>query len=210
MSINWEYITERVRRYNEKPSDDLLYRIGTHADVLTVEDCRVVESQGYLNPEQRYHVLNWILCNGLGIEQDLALLILGREQLTHWLEISHQAYPNFEFYLCFEYQDIKNTGWESGINYTMFWFPKPGAPVPATDNDFSWKSFWDCGQLFWGDFPGGFTNEFDFTLNCYPDQHHFTCADWVCEEGDHYTTLDDRDADLMSVAQVLQHFAVPA
>jgi hypothetical protein len=112
--------------------------------------------------------------------------------------------------LVFEYQDGKKTGWESGINRAMFWAPLPGSPMPATDNDFPWKSSWDSGELFWNDFPGGFTNEFDFTLDCYPDQASFTEPGWVCEEGDRYTTLDERDADLMSVAQVLQHFAVPA
>jgi hypothetical protein len=33
-SLNWDYLLERVRRYNEKPSDDLLYRIGTHVNIL--------------------------------------------------------------------------------------------------------------------------------------------------------------------------------
>ncbi len=39
-SINWEYLIERVRRYNEAPSDDLLYRIGTHVNILTPDDQR--------------------------------------------------------------------------------------------------------------------------------------------------------------------------
>ncbi len=108
-AINWqalgsspEYVIERVRRYNEAPTDDLLYRIGSYANVLSVEDCRAIEQQGF-TPEQRYNVLNWIAKTGLVIEGDLALLIFGREQLTQWLQISRQAYPNFEFYLCFEY-----------------------------------------------------------------------------------------------------------
>jgi hypothetical protein len=61
-NISWDYLLERVRRYNENPSDDLLYRIGTHVDVLTLEDQDLIEQQqgGYLNPQQRYRVLNWL------------------------------------------------------------------------------------------------------------------------------------------------------
>lgn len=197
----YDYINERLRRYNAQPSDDLLYRIGTHVDVLTSED-------GQLTPKDRFEVLNWLECKGFQIDHDLALLIFGREQLTKWLETSRQAYPNFEFYLVFEYQEREKTGWESGVNYTMHWTPRPGAPVPETDNDFPWKSFWDCGDLFWGEFPGGYKNEFDFNLHVYPDEISFTKLGWVCEEGDWYTTLDEQDASLMSVAQVLEQFGV--
>ncbi|HEY9676070.1 MAG TPA: hypothetical protein V6D11_31795 [Waterburya sp.] len=213
MSINWEYLTERIRRYNSNPSDDLLYRIGTHVDVLTIDDCRLIEhKEGCLTPEQRYRVLDWIVScqNDVDIDKDLALLIFGKEQLTQWLQTSRRAYPNFEFYLCFEYQDIKNTGWESGINFTMHWHPQPGAPMPETETDFPWRSFWDSGEMFWGNYPGGTTNHFDFNLYCYPNETSFTKPGWICEEGDRYTMVDERDADLMSVAQVLQHFAVPA
>ena len=42
-SLNWDYLLERVRRYNEKPSDDLLYRIGTHVNILTLEDQDLIE-----------------------------------------------------------------------------------------------------------------------------------------------------------------------
>jgi hypothetical protein len=65
--IDWEYVTERVRRYNEKPSDDLLYRIGTHVNSLAPEDLDLIHRQqgGYLNPEQRFLVLNWIVKAGL-------------------------------------------------------------------------------------------------------------------------------------------------
>lgn len=59
MSINREYLEERVRRYNEQPSDDLLYRIGSHINLLTVDDCRLIEGQGgCLSPKQRYRVLD--------------------------------------------------------------------------------------------------------------------------------------------------------
>lgn len=197
--MDWDYINERLRRYNAQPSDDLLYRIGTHVNVLSSGD-------GTLISEERYKVLNWLECHDCSIDHDLALLIFGKEQLVKWLEISRQAYPNFEFYLVFEYQPREKTGWQSGINYTMHWTPRPGAPVPETDNDFPWKTFWDCGDMFWGNFPDGCKNEFDFTLHCYPNQETFTNADWVCEEDDWYTTLTEKDADLMPVGQVLYHF----
>lgn len=211
--MDWEYLTERIRRYNLNPSDDLLYRIGTHVDVLTVDDCRLIENKsGRLNPEQRYRVLNWITScqNDVEIDKDKALLIFGREQLTQWLEISRQAYPDFEFYLCFEYQDSKKTGWESGINYTCFWMPKPGAPMPDTEMDFPWKFYWDSGNMFWSNFPNDTTNDFEFTLSVYPNQQSFTDSNWILEEGDWQCSKSDEEADLMSVAQVLQHFAVSA
>ena len=215
-AINWqalgsspEYVIERVRRYNEAPTDDLLYRIGSYANALNVEDCRAIEQQGF-TPEQRYNVLNWITKTGLVIEGDLALLIFGREQLTQWLQISRQAYPNFEFYLCFEYQEKFKSGFDDGINFTMHWHPQPGAPMPLpeTETDFPWRPFWDSGDMFWGDYPGGSTNHFDFNLYCYPDETGFTKPGWICEEGDWYTMVDERDANLMSVAQVLEHFTV--
>ena len=63
-TFNWDYLLERVRRYNEKPSDDLLYRIGTHVNALTLEDQDLIErNQGNrLNPEQRFRVLDWLVC----------------------------------------------------------------------------------------------------------------------------------------------------
>lgn len=64
--INWTYIEERIRRYNESPSDDLLYRIGTHADVLEPDESR----QGQLNVEQRVRILNWIAAQGYEIAID--------------------------------------------------------------------------------------------------------------------------------------------
>ena len=87
--INWGYVTDHVRLYNQNPSDDLLYRIGTHVDALTPEDQDLVyEQNGYLNPEQRYRALNWLVRqNGIEIESDLAVLIFGREQLGQWLQI---------------------------------------------------------------------------------------------------------------------------
>ena len=180
--------------------------------MLTLEDCSRIDGSlnGALSPEQRYRVLNWILCNNFEVEGDLALLIFGRKQLEEWLERSHQAYPNFEFYLCFEYQEKFRSGWDDGVNFTMHWHPQPGAPMPLpeTETDFPWRPFWDSGDMFWGDYPGGSTNHFDFNLYCYPDETGFTKSGWVCEEGDWYTMKSDREADLMSVAQVLQHFAV--
>jgi len=211
-SINWGYFNERVKRYNSNPSDGLLYRVGTHVNVLTLEDCSRIVSEdqqdGALNPEQRYRVLNWILCNGFELETDLTLLIFGREQLTQWLQISHQIYPDFKFYLVFEYQDNKKTGWESGINYTCFWMPKPGAPMPSTEFDFPWKAYWNCGEMFWSNFPNSTTNDLEFTMSVYPNQQSFTDSNWILEEGDWQCTPTDQEADLMSVAQVLQHFAV--
>lgn len=210
-SINWDYVTERVRRYNEKPSDDLLYRIGSHTDVLTLEDSDLIQRQqgGYLNPEQRFRVLNWIVTSGQEIETDLALLIFGRQQLEEWLERSRKAYPDFEFYLVFEYLTQFQSGCEDGICFSMHWAPKPGAPEPDVECDFPWKLYWETGSMFWNDWmPSG--NQFDFCLSCYPSQQSFATPGSFCAEGDRYTTLSDEEADLMSVAQVLEHFAIPA
>lgn len=207
--MDWDYIKERVRRYNENPSDDLLYRIASHAEILGSTELHLISKNGCLIPEQRYQVLNWIVCNGFEIKADLALLVFGREQLTQWLEISRQAYPNFDFYLAFEYHERKVTGWESGINYTCFWMPLPGAPMPTTDNDFPWKLYWDSGEMFWGSFPSSTTNDLEFTMSVYPNQQSFTDSNWILEEGDWQCTPSDKEADLMSVAQVLEHFAVP-
>lgn len=210
---NSDYLQERVRRYNEAPSDDLLYRMGSCMDTFINDDEKLLRHTGYcLTPEQRYRVLNQLLCNGFKIECDLALLIFGRQQLEEWLQRSQQAYPRFDFHLCFEYQKKFKSGFDDGINFAMYWHPQPGAPVPLSEEetDFPWRPFWDCGDMFWGERPGGFTNDFDFTLYCYPDSSGFTKPGWICEEGDWYTMKDERDVDLMTVAQVLQHFAVPA
>lgn len=217
--MDWNYITERVERFNNYECgtslshDALLYRIGTHVDVLTPQETQIIDANNDgLSPEQRYRVLDWLCCNGFLITGDLALLIFGCQQLEQWLDRSRQAYPNFGFYLSFEYQEKFKSGFDSGINFTMHWHPQPGAPMPLpeTETDFPWRPFWDSGDMFWGSFPGGTTNQFDFNLYCYPDETGFTRPGWICEEGDWYTMVDERDADLMSVAQVLQHFTVPA
>jgi hypothetical protein len=212
MSIVWEYLEERLERYSRNPSDDLLYRIGTHVDTLTVEDIEQIQRQGgNLTPSQRYRVLNWVCaCTKWEPQTDLALLIFGRNQLEEWLKISRQAYPNFEFYLSFEYQEGSKTGWETGINFTLHWMPLPGAPVPDPEYDFPWKVFWDSGEMFWGNLPNNTKNDFEFTLSVYPDQRSFTIPGSICEAGDWYTTPTDEEAQLMSIAQVLQHFAIPA
>jgi len=204
-SIIWDYLIERVRRYNEAPSDDLLYRIGTHINVLTPDDQYYIDHhRGILHPEQRYLVLNWLVCqDGIEIKGDLALLIFGRDQLTKWLEKSRITYPDFEFYLPFEFHPSHRTGWESGINFSLYWMPKPGAPVPDPECDFPWKLFWDSGEMFWNNLPNGTHNDFDFTLSVYPNQGSFTIPGSLCEQGDYYTTPSDEEKDLMSVAQVL-------
>ena len=199
MSINWDYVKERVLRYNEKPSDDLLYRIGSHADVLEPGE----SSDGILNPEQRFRILNWICSQKLKIKHDLALLIFGSSQLDSWLQVSRGAYPNFEFYLVFEFLEEEDTGWESQIYYTLFWHPNHGAPMPDIECDFPWKLDWELGEDFWGSYPDNCTNDFDFTLACYPNQSAFAQPGYLCCSGDRYTTESDEEA-LMSVAEVLQ------
>ncbi len=211
-SIDWNYLEERIRRYNQKPSDDLLYRIGTHVDVLSPEEGnRMKQQAGHLHPEQRYRVLNWIVCcqNTVKIETDLALLIFGRDQLTQWLKRSRIAYPDFEFYLLFEFHPSHQSGWESGINFSMHWMPRPGAPEPDVDCDFPWTLYWESGDMFWGDWMTG-GNQFEFNLSCYPEQRSFSTYHTFCQEGDCYTTPSDEEADLMSVAQVLEHFPTEA
>ncbi len=209
MSIVREYLIERVGRYNQAPSDDLLYRIGTHANILEPGD-------GILTPLQRYRVFNWLAVQtdvgftGLEVTGDLALHIFGREQLTQWLETSRRTYPDFEFYLPFEFLPKSYTGWESGINFSLYWMPKPGAPMPDPEGDFPWKLSWDLGEMFWHTYFDGAKNDFDSTLSVYPNQQSFTKSGWVCEAGDRYTTPTDEERDLMSIAQVLNHFAIPA
>ena len=209
--IDWEYVTERVRRYNENPSDDLLYRIGTHVNALTLEDQDLIDRHqgGQLNSEQRYRVFDWLAVQSaagfvdLEIEGDLALLIFGRDQLSQWLERSRQAYPDFEFFLVFEaHPEGMKTG-HKGVNFSMHWMPQPGAPEPDVELDFSWRCYWECGEMFWGSYPGGFTNQFDFGLDVYPNQASFATPNSFCEEGDRYTTPTDEEADLMSVEAVL-------
>ncbi len=209
-SINWDYVTERIRRYNQNPSDDLLYRIGNHTDVLTMEDSDLIQKKqgGYLNAEQRYRVLDWIVScqNAIQLDCDLALLIFGRSQLEEWLERSRQAYPDFEFYLVFEYLTRFQSGCSDGVCFTMHWTPKPGAPEPDVECDFPWKLYWETGSMFWNDWmPNG--NQFDFGLSCYPNQQSFATPNSFCVEGSRYTTLTDEEADLMSVAQVLERFS---
>ena len=139
----------------------------------------------------------------------MALLIFGRKQIEDWLERSRKAYPDFEFYLVFEFHSKTSTGWESGINFSLFWMPKDGAPVPDPECDFPWKLNWDCGDMFWANHPSRHPkNDFDFTLSCYPNQQSFAKPGWFCEEGDYYTTPSDEEASLMSVAEVLKHFTV--
>lgn len=207
-NINWNYLTERVRRYNQQPSDDLLYRLGTHCDALTMEDQNLIQyhQQGSLNPEQRFRVLNWIVRQGFGIEHDLALLIFGREQLAGWLQRSQEAYSDFAFFLVFEYLQKEQTGVDAGICFSLHFQPLPGAPEPSVECDFPWKLNWESGDLFWADWLTN-GNQFDFCLSCYPNQDSFATPNSFCEQNDRYTTLSDEEADLMSISEVLGHFA---
>jgi hypothetical protein len=104
-SIEWDYVIERVRRYNNEPSDDLLYRIGTHVNALTLEDqdLSARHQDGNLSPEQRYRVLDWLAV------QSAAGFTRTRNRgrfsspdfrtgpaCSQWLERSkRQAYPRF-------------------------------------------------------------------------------------------------------------------
>jgi hypothetical protein len=206
--INWDYVEEQIRRYNAKASDDLLYRIGTHVDALTPADQEAIQIDQGFTPEQRFRVLDWIVScqNTVELDCDLALLIFGREQLTQWLKKSRQAYPNYNFYLPFEYLTRFQSGCSDGICFSMYWRPGIGAPVPNIEMDFPWKLYWESGEMFWGDWmPNG--NQFDFILNCYPSQESFSSYYARCEKGDRYTTLTPEEASLMSVAQVLERFS---
>ena len=210
-SIEWDYVIERVRRYNNEPSDDLLYRIGTHVNALTLKDQDLISrhQDGNLSPEQRYRVFDWLAVQsaagfvGLEIEGDLALLIFGREQLAQWLEISKRAYPDFDFYLVFEHHpDGMKTG-HTGIDFAMYWMPQPGAPEPNVECDFPWNCCWEHGEMFWGGYPGETANQFEFNLFVYPNQWSFATPNYFCEQGSRYTTPTDEEADLMSVESVL-------
>jgi hypothetical protein len=203
--IDQSYLTERVRRYNENPSDDLLYRIGSHTNVLTLDDTRLIDEgqSGRLNPEQRFRVLDFLSGSGHNIEGDLALLIFGREQLSQWLEISKRAYPDFEFFLVFEAHPEGMLTGHKGIDFTMHWMPQPGAPEPDLECDFPWRCCWEYGQMFWNNYPGETANQFEFNLFVYPNQWSFATPNYFCEAGDRYTTPTDEEADLMSVESVL-------
>ena len=209
--FDWEYITKLVRGYNNQPSDDLLYQIGTHTGTLTLDDQGLIDQQqgGRLNPEQRYRVLDWLAIQagrgfvGLNVEGDLALLIFGREQLTQWIETSKRAYPDFDFYLVFEcHPDGMKTG-HTGIDFAMYWMPQLGAPEPSVECDFPWNCYWEHGEMFWGDYPGETANQLEFNLSVYPDQDSFTTPGSFCEAGDRYTTPTHEEADLMSVEAIL-------
>ena len=62
--MNWDYIIKHCTAFNSLPCgvssrhDDLLYRIGSHIDVLTPQDCTLIaERGGTLTAENRYELL---------------------------------------------------------------------------------------------------------------------------------------------------------
>lgn len=75
--MNWDYLSERVRRYNLAPTqsqrDDLLYRIGTHADLFSPAEQALTDRLGCLIPEHRACILEWLLLEDFSLRTDLSL-----------------------------------------------------------------------------------------------------------------------------------------
>ncbi|MBW4490781.1 MAG: hypothetical protein KME12_23655 [Trichocoleus desertorum ATA4-8-CV12] len=200
--VVWSYIEERVNRFNqaktERDRDDLLYRIGTHADVLDLEDVRLVrENDGVLHPEQRFEVLQWMFYSAdAELQENLVLLIFGQRQLQEWHQQAKAAYPDFEMML-----GVRTAlGTEDYLELSLHFQPQAGAPQTDPELDFPWKPFWDAAEMFWGPFPENCSNEFEFILHCYPCQASFTiphtqAEDWELE-------LED-DPDLFLIRDLL-------
>jgi hypothetical protein len=174
--VVWSYVEERVKRFNraktERDRDDLLYRIGTHADVLDLDDIRLTrENNGALTSEQRRAVLEWLLyCADVEIQGNLVLLIFGETQLREWYQQAKAAYPDFELALGVRMAE----GAEDYLERAFCFHPLPGAFKVDPDCDFPWKPRWEMVDYFWGDWGDGCHNEFDLALNVYPDQDCFT------------------------------------
>jgi hypothetical protein len=174
--VVWSYVEERITRFNqaktERDRDDLLYRIGSHADVLDLEDIRFIrENDGILHPEQRFEVLQWMIYSAnAAVEGNLVLLIFGQQQLQEWHQRAKAAYPNFEMMLGAR----TAFGTEDYLELSLHFQPQAGASQINPELDFQGKSFWDAGEMFWGNFPQNCANEFEFILHCYPRQASFT------------------------------------
>lgn len=167
--MDWQYINERVKRYNSAKTtsdrDDLLYRIGTHADLLNPEEA----PDGNLTAEQRCRVLEWLIYEAKAfIDGNLTLLIFGVPQLKEWQRRSEEAYPDFALAIAIRQSDLM-----PHLEFSLHFDPLPGAPEVDPETDFPYRPFWDCAEMFWGHFPNNCTNEFDFILDCYPCQASF-------------------------------------
>ncbi|MBD1864539.1 MULTISPECIES: hypothetical protein [Trichocoleus] len=189
--VVWSYIEERIDRFNQaktqRDRDDLLYRIGSHADVLDLEDVRIIrDNDGGLHPEQRFEVLQWMIYSANAeVEGNLVLLIFGQQQLQQWYQQAKAAYPDFEMMLGAR----TALGTEDYLELSLHFQPQAGAPQIDPELDFPWKPFWDAGEMFWGHFPENCSNEFEFILHCYPRQASFTIPnsemeDWELESED--------------------------
>ncbi|MBD2123958.1 hypothetical protein [Trichocoleus sp. FACHB-262] len=199
--VVWSYIEERIDRFNqaktERDRDDFLYRIGSHADVLNLEDVRLIrENNGALTSEQRCAVLEWMIYSAdAEVRGNLVLLIFGARQLREWHQKAKAAYPDLELVL-----GIRTAkGTEDYLERAFYFRPLPGALKVDPDCDFPWKPRWDMAEYFWGDWGDGCHNEFDLTLNVYPDQDCVTLdvdmEDWELEP--------ENDPDLFLIRDLL-------
>lgn len=101
---------------------------------------------------------------------NLTLKIIGFHQLEKWYQIAKKAYPNFEMVLDFR---KSQESWE--FEYTFYFQPQLGAPDDISGHDFPIRhDDYQPASFFWGDFPGGYNNDFDFTLSVYPNQESFS------------------------------------
>jgi hypothetical protein len=200
--VVWSYVEERIDRFNQAKTqcdrDDLLYRIGTHADALDLDDIRLIrENDGVLSSEQRFTVLEWMIYSAdAEVEGNLVLLIFGERQLREWYQQAKAAYPDFEMML--GVRTALDT--EDYLELSLHFQPQEGAPQIDPELDFPWKPFWDAGEMFWGNFPQNCSNEFEFILSSYRRQASFTIA--LSQTNSWQLELED-DPDLFLIRELL-------
>lgn len=201
--MDYQYIQNQIDRYNNAQTqgqrDDCLYRIGTHANILELDEQSEIDAAGGVMPAKyRLKILQALYCD---LEQEvdesdnLLLHIFGRDQLQQWYEDSKQRYPHFE--LCFGLRPSEDC---TCFEMTCYFQPLQGAPATDPGCDFPWQPFWDCAEMFW------FTTDVSedgigLCFACYPDEASFRLPgqrmqDWQLEVPD--------DDDLTAVSDLLE------
>ncbi|NEP56376.1 MAG: hypothetical protein F6K31_05045 [Symploca sp. SIO2G7] len=208
--VNPDYIAKQVQEFNREDAnaehrDDVLFRIGSHADVFCDIDYQNIQSlDGRLTSQLRYQVLEWLLSHTEhDIEGNLTLHIFSLEQLRTWYQESKQRYPDFELVLVFE-EGI----WEEeeqpqpSIHYTCYYRPLPSAPGFDEETDFPVGHFeWEVGEYFWGDFFSTQETVIDFTMECYTGQADFSVPEMPIAP--HLLTLTEEEKGHQTVAEML-------
>jgi len=211
--INFDYIAKQVQAFNQPEAsfekrDDVLFRIGSHADVFCDTDYQQIRKQnGHLTAKLRYEVLDWLVANTEHeIEGNFTLHIFGKEQLQAWYQDSKQRYPDFELVLVFE-----EGVWEEEeqqqpcIYYTFYYRPLPSAPGFDEETDFPVDHFeWEVGEYFWGEACAcheGVENNIDFTIECYPEQSNFSIPNTSIAP--HLLAFTEEEQEHQTVAELL-------